>query len=399
MRSYVRYGLGTALVLGLFVGPVLAQSDSEVDARLDELEERIDMIDELSSSIEAGTDRFVMTGYAFAQFTDKDTMNSSFDARFLPIFLWKLSDQIFAASELEIELSDAETDGTKLVLEFLELDYIVSDWLTLTAGKMLSPLSTFKDQLHSAWINKLPDQPLFATGGARLIPTSGVGFEIQGAVPLGEQGSKLSYSLWLENGPKLVTTGTKTGQLNFSNFSDINDNKTFGARVGFHPIPEFEIAYAVLTGDVGATGTVYNGLDVVIHDISFGYVREDESMGGRIDFRGEYVTSEVDAVSYGLGTFANERDGGYLQLAYRPTMSSGNIKNVEFVARYDFLNNPTLATSGKAYDESRWTFGINYWLSPNTVIKFAYQSDDIDDPASPTNNGNDAFMAQFAVGF
>ena len=383
------------------LSPVASAQDTteemqqEFREMMDEMTEEMENMTDLTESLKPGTTNFLVTGYAFSGFTNAEGGNSSFDSRVFPIFLWKLSDQVFASSEIEFELG---ATATKINLEFLELNYIVNDWLTLKAGKFLTPLSTFKEQIHPAWINKLPDQPLYATGGARLIPTSSLGFVAQGAIPVNND-MKFTYAAWLSNGPSLVTTGGKAGQLNFSNFSDVNNNKAVGARLGFFPMPELEVAYAFTFADVGASGTAFNKLDATIHDISATYVLENESLGGRLDLRGEYVLSDVDDVDYGSGIFNNEREGGYFQLAYRPTMSGGFFKDMEFVVRYDFLNNPTAALDGKAYDEERWTIGVNYWLNPSSVVKVGYRFDDIEDPTNALNTGSDAFLAQFAIGF
>jgi len=358
--------------------------------------------------LKSGTTDFLITGYALAGYSDSAGDSGSFNAAFFPIFLWKLSDQVFFAAEMELELED---DETKTNLEFMEIDIVLNDYITLRAGKFLTPLSTFKEQLHPAWINKLPDQPLYASGGGRLIPTSSVGFQLSGAAPIGT--AKITYAGWISNGPKLEATGGKTGQLNFSNFSDVNDDQSFGGRIGFFPIPELELTYAVLWGQVGTDGTGFNDVDALIQVIGLGYVRESDQIGGRVDVRFEYVRSEVEDAIFPPTVAAppatpavipdNVRDGGYAQIAYRPTKQNGILKNIEGVFRWDFLNNPTGSVSGsidatKAFDEQRYTLGINYWLNSSTVLKAAYQFDNVDDPQGAKSETNRFFM-QAAIGF
>ena len=354
----------------------------EVGQRINELEQQLEELSDFTLDLRPGTSNFLVTGYARTTFTNKEGSDSSFDAAFFPIFLWKLSDQIFIASELEVELS---SDGeTEVALEFLEMDFIVNDYLTLRGGKFLSPLSTFKEQLHPSWINKLPDQPLFASGGTRLIPTSSLGIEARGAFPIGQ--TTLTYSAWIANGFELEPSG----KLSFSNFSDINNNKSIGARIGFFPIPELEVFYAFDFGDVAASGSA--GVDALIQDFGLGYVTEQDWLGGRLDIRFEYVFSDVDDT----GPFDNEREGGYAQVAYRPTRAGSFLKDLEGVVRYDFIDQPSGAPDPS--DEERWTIGLNYWLSPSAVFKLAYQFDDVDDP-SGAKSSSDAIMAQFAIGF
>ena len=119
-----------------------------------------------------------------------------------------------------------------------------------------------------------------------------------------------------------------------------------------------------------------------------------------INFRAEWVWSHLDHLLYdfdetGDGTFSfnNNRNGGYVQLAYRPThIDNDIIKNLEGVIRYDRFNQ---LHTPVGFDEQRWTFGLNYWLTPSTVIKIAYEVDDKNGGA----RDQDAFMMQMAVGF
>lgn len=244
----------------------------------------------------------------------------------------------------------------------------------------------------------MPNQPLFAGGGSRLIPTTSLGFEARGAFAVGED-SKVTYSAFVSNGPRLVTTGSKQGQLNFSNFSDSNNAKTIGARIGFLPFAGTEIAYAVsFSDDVAATGFRSDTIQATIQDVSVGFKRQIDEINGMLDARAEFVFSDVDDVNFGGGVFDNSRTGGYAEVAYRPTLADGIWKDFEGVFRWDFLDNPSDSSGAANWDEDRYTFGINYWLNPSTVWKFAYQIDDVDDPTN-AKSSSDAFMMQLAMGF
>src|SRR5205085_2033775 len=73
------------------------------------------------------------------------------------------------------------------------------------------------------------------------------------------------------------------------------------------------------------------------------------ALRGNLDVRAEWVWSEVGRATYdpsgalGFGplTFGNTRDGGYLQVAYRPIeLENQFLRNLEFVVRWDLLNTP-----------------------------------------------------------
>src|SRR5262249_10185523 len=117
--------------------------------------------------------------------------------------------------------------------------------------------------------------------------------------------------------------------------------------------------------------------------------------------RAEWVWSDIDKAVYdptgdlGFGPvrFESRRNGGYVQLAYRPTKCESCVKDFESVVRFDMLTAPSPAP--EQFDEQRWTLGLNYWLGPSTVVKVAYQFDN----RNEGEKDRDAFLAQFAIGF
>jgi hypothetical protein len=49
------------------------------------------------------------------------------------------------------------------------------------------------------------------------------------------------------------------------------------------------------------------------------------------------------------------------------------LRSLEFCARYDTLQTPINSPGGE--HETRWTFGIDYWLTSYCVVKSAYEID------------------------
>jgi phosphate-selective porin len=97
----------------------------------------------------------------------------------------------------------------------------------------------------------------------------------------------------------------------------------------------------------------------------------------------------------GAGSFDNDRSGGSAQVAYRPTKVE-SMKNLEGVLRYDALEQPSGAPLPG--DEKRWTIGVNYWATPRTVVKLAYEFDTVSDPSGQAS-ANNALYLQWAMGF
>jgi hypothetical protein len=361
-------------------------SSSEVAA----LNHRIDEVAQVAESSRPGEDKFLLTGNASTTFTSAKNDSSNFSATFSPILLWNLSDRLSVESEVEFELEDSDTVTN---LEYIQATYALNDYMTLGAGKFLSPMSAFIERYESKWINKLPDTPLAIYDG--ILPEGNVGFQLRGVIPAGS--TRFNYSVYVSNAPRLITDDPEAaGQLEFNNYTSISDNKAVGGRLGFMPCPNFEIGYGVQDSKASSEsgGDSVNALLQAV-DLS-AYA---DAMNGRFTLLGEYAWSKVGNRSYDTGAhdpvnFDNRREGGYAQLSYRAKQfSSDFINHFELIARGDTSKAPDEAPG--AFDERRLTLGLDYWLSGSSVLKTAYEFDH-------RNHGEpngDAFLFGFATSF
>lgn len=375
-----------------------APTQEEVDETIEEIEKDLKSVKGLADDLRLGTSKFLITGYTFAGFTDLNGENSSFNAGFNPIFLWKVSDRIFVEAEPEFELESEDGAGeTAVILEYANINFFLNDYMIVRGGLFLTAFGQFPERLHPAWINKLPDFPLVYQEEGGLVQFSNLGFELRGAVPV--KSAKFNYAVYIANGPGLnAEDQEEAGTLNFDNFDDTNGNKAVGGRVGFLPIHNLEIGYSIQSARVGSGD--FSGVSGLLQGVDVSYVRDSDALRGVIDFRGEWVWSDVDDATYdpdgalGFGPlgFDNKRSGGYVQLAYRPTKLGGWVSDLEGVCRYDLIDQPSGAP--ELFDEQRVTFGLNYWIGPSAVLKAAYQVDDRD--GDEDRNG---FFIQAAVGF
>lgn len=350
--------------------------------------------------------KFILTGFGFGGMGIEgtgDEQKSTFgETGFSPIFLWKQSDRIFFESELEFELKE---EGTEIGLEYANISYIFNKYMTLRAGKFLSPFGTFQERLHPAWINKLVSKPL-GFGHSAVGPTSEIGFDLRGGIPLYH--CKLNYSIYVSNGPKLNNGSDmpeETGMLKYENFIDNNLNKAIGGRFGLLPFPNssVEIGASYQTAMVGdKDDSLYENIRAQMFAVDFSLVKGIKFLKGIIDIKGQFSQVNVDKADYfdpldttGMAyTFENITQVYYGQLSFRPAMLKNKlIKNIELVGRYATLMSPEESKWGE--EEKQLTIGINYWTSWRTVIKFNYQM---------IRHGHDseeenAFLIQFAIGF
>jgi hypothetical protein len=258
------------------------------------------------------------------------------------------------------------------------------------------PFGVYHNHFDPPWINKFPDDPL-PFGDSAIAPSSQVGVFVRGAVPAGP--TKITYDVYVTNGPQLITKDPDAaGSLNFDDFTDLNGNKAVGGRIGFLPFPDMELGYSLQVSQPQPNG--FDRAHATLQAFDFNYRPTVEAISGALDVRAEWVLSDVTKETYdptgslGFGPtkFGNYRQGGYVQVGYRPTLVANQfLRNVEFVGRYDWLTGPLNAPGGD--HEKRITLGVDYWVAPNAVLKFAYEFDD-----RKVEPSQDAFLVQFGIG-
>ncbi len=372
------------------------------DAQAVDRRELIDLRRDVSQlqHFRTGFDQFLLGGDAQVGFQSFRHGQSTFGASISPLILWRPVDKLLFESAFDIGIDTDPASGsssTSFDLTIANVSYEVNDYLLLGGGLFVVPFGVYHNHFDPPWINKFPDDPpVFSDGG--LAPSSEVGLFARGALPAGA--AKITYDVYLTNGPSLNTrSGDSAGSLNFADFRDLNGNKAIGGRIGIIPIPELEAGYSIQVSEPNPSG--FNRVHALLQALDVNYRPEIAAIGGVLDLRAEYVWSDVSKTTYdptgalGFGPirFANQRQGGYLQLGYRPTKAASSfLRKLEFVGRFDFLNSPLRAPGGE--HEHRWTIGIDYWLASNAVFKIAYEFDH-----KKIGERDDGFLAQFGIGF
>jgi hypothetical protein len=342
-----------------------------------------------------GTTKFYIAGWTEGMFEARNGSVSTFSASFNPIFLWELTPKLLFESRLEIEPSGG---GTNVNLVYAQLSYLLNDYITLGVGEFFSPSNVFVERFEPQWINKLPDRPLAVYHG--ILPNISVGAEVRGGFPIGP--TRANYAFYISNGPTLNTFDPRTaGTLDFNSYTDNNDDKAVGGRVGFLPIPGVEVGYGFETAEPGFQGTTFAHVRSLVQSVDLDITRDSDLLKGRIDLYAQYAWSKVDHAVYdpdgslGFGplAFTSKRDGGYALVAYRPTKVDVDfVRNLEMIFRWDHLSRDPSGLGDP--EENRWTLGLDYWLSPSTVVKAAYEWDK---PRGERNKN--ALLLQAAMGF
>jgi hypothetical protein len=342
-----------------------------------------------------GTTKFLLAGWAEGMFEARNGQVSTFSASFNPIFLWELTPKLLFDGRLEIEPSGG---GTNVNLVNAQISYLLNDYVALGVGEFFSPSNVFVERFEAQWINKLPDRPLAVYHG--ILPDISVGAQIRGGFPIGP--TRANYAFYVSNGPVLNTSSASSaGTLDFNSYTDNNDNKAVGGRVGFLPIPGVEVGYGFETSKPGFQGTSFSRVQALVQSVDLEVTRDSDLLRGRINLFAQYAWSHVDHTVYdpdgslGFGPLplTAKQDGGYAELAYRPTKVDNDfLRSLELIFRWDHLSREPSGFGDP--EETRWTLGLNYWLSPSTVLKAAYEWDQPN--GEPNRN---ALLIQTAMGF
>jgi hypothetical protein len=91
-------------------------------------------------------------------------------------------------------------------------------------GLFTVPFGQYHNHFDPPWIDKFPNDPLAFDA---IAPVSEVGFFAKGAIPSGT--TRWTYDVYATNGPNLIASDpSAAGQLNFDDFTDLNNNKAAG---------------------------------------------------------------------------------------------------------------------------------------------------------------------------
>jgi hypothetical protein len=328
-----------------------------------------------------------LAGYGAAGYADNDSAGERFNqVRFAPIFHYQYKDLFMVESELEFEI---EADGgTDVAMEYLTIDLLLNDYVAVSAGKFISPIGQFRQNIHPSWINKLPSAPPgFGHDGAA--PIADVGIQLRGGFPVGDM--RTNYAFFVGNGPEIEAI-TEGGDVELEGIMaegftrDADDSKVTGGRFAVLPVPELEIGVSGAIGQATVTvlddGAV-NGdanRDYSVFGADFAWQRK--GMG----FRGEYIKSKIGDDAGSIAPEGADWSTWYLQASYLIPSTKW-----EGVLRYTDFDSPH-----GSEDQKQWAFGINYLFANNVIAKAGYE---FNDGLSGADTDNNTALLQLAYGF
>ena len=161
----------------------------------------------------------LLTGNA-GYFTNIEGGHAELNPQISPVLLLPIGDRWLVEARGEFEGDFERPDGggayagkVSKDLDYVQLDYIVNPYLTITAGRFLTPFNLYNERLYPIWIRKLPLDPLIfpiATG-------SSDGFMFRGGFPVNSR-FELNYATYFsaQASPDAIESDrTSGGRLGF----------------------------------------------------------------------------------------------------------------------------------------------------------------------------------------
>jgi hypothetical protein len=382
-----------------------AQRDQDLSQAVDNLTEHQDAMERngprLPATLKELFDPFrnnetplSIYGSFIENYTQFDHHRGSFSSPdFAPYFLIQLNDQFLLEGSVDINNSGVGVAEAKV-------DWIVNDWLTVLAGRYITPIGYFNERLNHEWINRLPDPALMFRQVSPLSDTDGL--QVRGACYLGCLPIKLEYELYGGNGLQLGNApGSYSEAVDLEAITggpDETDVRALGGRLGLW-VPEW--------GFTAGISTYFNGRyspaapdQFNLWQLDLGYRKGDW------DLRFEYADTYQQAASY-IGNNVHRR-GFYAQVAYRPLhLEHPILRNFEVVFRYSRVwfsgIDPALldvTAFGTLVDvpvnRDQYTFGVNYYFYASLALRFAYE---INHEMNGVNLHDNVFLSQLVWAF
>lgn len=171
----------------------------------------------------------ILTGN-FGSFSFITAGHNVFDTQINPVLLVPLGDRWLIEGRAEFEGQFQRPPGggpyggpVDKHVDYAQVDYIANRYLTVTAGRFLTPFGIFNERLYPVWIRFLQPDPLILP--IRTAPSDGAMF--RGGFPV-SSGANLNYALYV--------SATSIG------IGSVDAERHAGGRMGFFfPGPRLEV--------------------------------------------------------------------------------------------------------------------------------------------------------------
>jgi len=321
-----------------------------------------------------GKMKFGGYGEVHGNFTESSE-SDKVDFHRLVLYLgYDFADWIKLHTETELEHAFVNDGDGEISLEQAYVDFLLSDKFNIRAGRLLTPVGII-NQHHEPTLFNGVERPNFSK---YIIPTT---WSSDGVGLFGSINPSLSYEAYVVaglNGDGFSSSGIRGGRIKSE--QSLNE-VAFTGRLDYRPFADQDLRLGVsgyfggLDNKDGGGGTGKDG-KIALTSADFEY------SVSKFDFRGVIANTNVDGARDFGGGVAEEMFGWYLEGAYHiwpDKWKTGKLKKSDAIVfiRYEEYDTQHKMPSGIAKDKSKdideLTFGVNFYLTPNFVVKADYQ--------------------------
>jgi len=322
-------------------------------------------------------------GEIHGNFTEGSESDKADFHRLVMYLGYDFDDWIKFHSETELEHAFVNDGDGEISLEQAYLDFLLSDNFNIRAGRVLTPIGIINKTHEPPTFNGV-ERPNFAK---YIIPTTwssdGIGF-------FGSLNTSLNYEAYVVaglDGDSFSSSGIRSGRIKSE--QSLNE-VAFTGRLDYRPFEEV-LSNSEQSLCLGLSG-YFGGLDNTDggggsgKDGEIAMTSADfEYSISKFDFRGVIANTNIDGARDFGGGVAEEMFGWYLEGAYHfwpEEWKTGKLEKSDATVfvRYEEYDTQHEMPSGIANDKSKdvdeVTFGVNFYLTPNFVIKADYQISD-----------------------
>jgi hypothetical protein len=359
---------------------------SENQQEIQELRDDIAKLDESQKlDITDSLGKLKLGGYGdiHANFTEGSESDKADFHRLVMYLGYDFDEWIKFHSETELEHAFVSDGDGEISIEQAHFDFLLSDNFNIRAGRILTPIGIINKTHEPPTFNGV-ERPNFAK---YIIPTT---WSSDGIGLFGSLNPSLNYEAYVTaglDGDSFSSSGIRggrikseqslnevafTGRLDYRPYEEVLSNSDQSLRLGLSSY------LGGLDNTDGGGGSGKDG-EIAMTSADFQYSIS------KFDFRGVIANTNIDGARDFGGGVAEEMFGWYLEGAYHfwpDEWKTGKLEKSDATVfvRYEEYDTQHEMPSGIAKDRTKdvdeITAGVNFYLTPNFVIKADYQISD-----------------------
>lgn len=323
-------------------------------------------------------------GYGEMFYANPDNGDDFADVyRFITYFGYKFNDWIVLNTEIEFEHGADSNNGGKVVVEFLYLDFLLSQEANLRLGHVLVPMGIVNLRHEPTLFNTVQRPEI----EKYLLPST---WHENGALVYGRfENADIEYTAGMVNALNLNNEDTKEpngswireGRLGSS--KDASFDPAFVGRVDYTGINGLMVGASVYYGGGSNTkdDTDISGLTTTMFDIHAIYDN------GPFSAYGLYTQTNLDGAEKLSDTAVEKASGYYANVSYDISSLVGLNYTLPVFAQYQNYNPVEKTVDGLNEDEFQTeivTIGLNFFPADQVVLKADYAMKEVNNEDTNT---------------